>query len=302
MKFGVPISLLLHTTLIGSGLFVFTGTPTLPDQQKIIPIDIVAISAQTNIRATVKRPVIETEPVVETPTSQEEVETPIVPDPDPVPEPVPDPEPVQEPEPVSELEPEPDPAVAEEVELSDTRPDPESTEVVEAELDTGDEVEQTEVQDEAPSFDLDNLSALIDRSRDEQPSTNQQRVLQSEETLYAFADVTRSGAGAGDGLSLSETDALRSAMYKCWRIPADAKDPESLIVPVDVKLHRDGHVASVALKNSAAVNNSSNPYMVVAAENALRAVSKCAPYDFLPAERYDSWKQMTLTFRPVLSQ
>ncbi|MEP6343268.1 MAG: hypothetical protein ABJ275_08130 [Maricaulaceae bacterium] len=281
MKFGVPISLLLHTTLIGSGFFVFTGAPTLLDQQKIIPIDIVAISEQTNIQATVKRPIIEAEPIVEAPTSQEEVEAPIVPDPAPVPTP------------------DPVPVITEEVDISDTRPNQKSAEVVEAEVDP---VEETETEDEPASFDLDNLSALIDRSRDEQPSNSQQRILQSEETLYAFADVTRNAAGAGNGLSLSETDALRSAMYKCWRIPADAKDPESLIVPVDVKLHRDGHVASVNLKNSAAVNNSSNPYMVVAAENALRAVSKCAPYDFLPAERYDSWKQMTLTFRPVLSQ
>jgi len=167
-----------------------------------------------------------------------------------------------------------------------------------------DEPEDEAVKDEpeAPVFSLDDLSALIDRSRDTQPEANQQKILQSEETLYAFADVARRGAGAGDGLALSEIDALRAAMYKCWRIPADAKDPESLIIPVNVKLYRDGYVASVKLKNAGRIAGSSNPYMKIAADNALRAVSKCAPYDFLPAGRYDDWKEMNLTFRPVLSQ
>ena len=269
MKFGIPISLLLHATLISGGLFVFTGTPKLPDERKIIPIDIVSVSKETNIRAAVKRPEPKSEPEIEAQvpdTPQEPV--PVAP-----PEALPDPKPSDAVNVVPELEVE-----VEEIETKDAK------------------------QEETSSFNLDDLSALIDRSRDQQPEANQQKILQSEETLYAFAGVTRSGVGDGDSLSLSETDALRAAMYKCWRIPADAKDPESLIIPVDVKLHRDGYVASANLKNSAAVNNSSNPYMRIAAENALRAISKCAPYDFLPPDRYDGWKQMTLTFRPVLNQ
>ena len=285
MKFGIPISLLLHATLISGGLFVFKGTPKLPDEQRIIPIDIIDVSSETNIRATVKRPEVEpkVEPEIDVPAVQDVPDVPpivadpqtdtaqdaaIIPD-EPTPEPKDTVEDVTEPAPVTDGEP---------------------------------ETKEDDAVDEAPSFNLDDLSALIDRSREEEPAANQQRILQSEETLYAFADVARSGAGAQDGLSLSETDALRAAMYKCWRIPVDAKDPESLIIPVDVKLHRDGHVASVRLKNSLAINNSSNPYMKIAAENALRAISKCAPYDFLPADRYESWKQMILTFRPVLSQ
>ena len=280
MKFGIPISFLVHAAFLSGGIFFSRTPPLLPPERLIIPIDVISVTDTTNIRASVKRPEPKPEPVAE-----------------PTPEPIVEPEPAvidtpPEAESVPEVAPAPEPA-------------PPESEVV-SEAESSEEAEDLELsdeaQEEAPSFNLDDLSVLVDRSRENRPEANQQKLLQSEETLYAFADVTRRGAGAGDGLSQSEVDALRAAMYKCWRIPADALNPESLIIPVEVKLHRDGHVASVQLKNPAVIHGSSNLFMPIAADNALRAVSKCAPYDFLPANRYDNWKQMTLTFRPVLSQ
>jgi hypothetical protein len=291
MKFGIPISFTLHAVFLGGGLFLFKGTPTLPNDRAIIPIDIITIAEDTNIKAAIKRQ-------------------------EPAPEPASEPEPEPEPEiPAAELPLENTPEEAAPAAEAPLEPAPtaDSTETADptetADLRQTDEAAETTPDSEAetqpepePVFSLDDLSALIDRSRDSQRETNPQKILQSEETLYAFADVTRRSVGAGDGLALSEIDALRAAMYKCWRIPVDAKDPESLIIPVEVKLHRDGYLASAALKNAGSIYGSSNPYMKIAADNALRAVSKCAPYDFLPVDRYDSWKQMTLTFRPILTQ
>jgi len=278
MKFGIPISFTLHAVFLGGGIVLFDGTPSLPDDRAIIPVDIISVADETNIKAAIKRPepVVDPEPEPEVPTAETPLENAPI-------EAVPE-----------KATPLPQPAEETPAEAAPT-------------LDASETAEETETDntpqaEPEPAFSLDDLSALIDRSRDSQPEANQQQVLQSEETLYAFADVARRGAGAGDGLALSQIDALRAAMYKCWRIPADAKDPESLIIPVEVKLHRDGHLASAKLKNAGAIYGSSNPYMKVAADNALRAVSKCAPYDFLPADQYDGWKQMTLTFRPILSQ
>ena len=268
MKFGIPISFLLHAIMLSGGVFLFRTPPPLEAERLIIPIDIIDVAERTNIKAAVKRP-------------------------------KPEPDPKPEPEILTTEEPEPEIAPPEVT--PEALPQPESLAVKPDEDAPKDDAQKEEVK-AAPAFNLDDLSALIDRSRDSQPEANQQKLLQSEETLYAFADVARRSAGEGDGLALSEIDALRAAMYKCWRIPADAKDPESLIIPVNVKLYRDGYVASVTLKNAAFIAGSSNPYMKIAADNALRAVSKCAPYDFLPQERYDDWKEMNLTFRPVLSQ
>lgn len=284
MKFGIPISFLLHAGFLSGSIFLFRTPPPLPAERLIIPIDIINIADETNIRASVKRPEKQQD-------KQSEPDPAAEPEPLPDPAAIPAPEPEAAPAPLPEPEPDPDPT-------QDAALEPEPA----PEEPAKDSGPTPEPQAEPPVFSLDDLSALVDHSRGAQPENNQQKILQSEETLYAFANITRQGAGAGDGLALSEIDALRAAMYKCWRIPAGAKNPESLIIPVDVKLYRDGHVASVKLLDEAAIRASSNPHMAIAADNALRAVSKCSPYDFLPADRYDNWKQMSLTFRPVFSQ
>jgi len=81
-------------------------------------------------------------------------------------------------------------------------------------------------------------------------------------------------------------------------MPADAKNPEELTVQVQVKLGPKGEVEDARLTNRAGIYASDNSYLKVAAERALRAVSKCAPYDFLPEEKYSAWKDMKLNFRP----
>ena len=77
MKFGVPISLLLHAGFLSGSIFLFRTPPPLPSERLIIPIDIISVAEQTNIKASVKRP-----------------------DPDPKPEP----EPEAAPEPEAEAE------------------------------------------------------------------------------------------------------------------------------------------------------------------------------------------------------
>lgn len=153
---------------------------------------------------------------------------------------------------------------------------------------------------EKPAFNLDDMSALIDKTRAAEPETGQQQALQSEDTQYVFAENARKGVGLGTDLTMSELDALQTAMYKCWRIPLDAKNPEKLVVRVQVRLRSDGHVQSVELLDKGWIARSSDPYLQVAAQRAVSAVSKCAPYGFLPVEKYDRWKEMTLRFKPEL--
>ena len=39
-------------------------------------------------------------------------------------------------------------------------------------------------------------------------------------------------------------------------------------------------------------------YGQVSADNAIRAVLRCGPYDQLPAEKYDQWSEVQLRFTP----
>lgn len=101
------------------------------------------------------------------------------------------------------------------------------------------------------------------------------------------------GEGAAESASLK--DAIRAQFDRkdCWRSTADMPNPERLIVRVKFSLTRQG-----ALANNPQVISTVMPgdtTMQVAANNAVRAVRICMPLE-LPAESYDIWRDLTLTF------
>ncbi len=277
MQAGLPISLLLHGTVL-FGARALSGKVQPLAEGRIIPIELVTIAPETNIKAAIKAK---------------------------------KPEQIKEEQPELKLE---DPTlsaadVAEEVkEVVKDTPEPVKT----AEAIVPDEVTDEPVKDPViadkptepvpESFSLDKLAGLIDKSRETAPDKNKQVTLQSETNQYAFADNARKGAGEGTAMTLSELDALQSAMYKCWRMPADAIDPEKLLVRLNVKMLRGGLVEDVRVIDSAKSrrNAPGNPYWDVAEQRAVRAVAQCAPYDFLPDEKFNDWQNLILNFRPQL--
>ncbi|WP_026941927.1 cell envelope integrity protein TolA [Hellea balneolensis] len=278
MKLGLPISFVLHGAAIFGGMFVYSGAVKPLPETRIIPIEIVSVSETTNIRAAIRTP----KPEKITPPDMEPMtlETP--------------------------MENAPEEADAKEAPKEAEQP---TESVKEAEVKIPDEdaiprpdkvIEDVSEEPELPAFDLDKLSSMIDRSRETAPEKNQQKVLQSESNNYVFAENSRASSGAGTEMTINEMDALQSAMYKCWRMPADAKNPEKLVVRLSVKILPDGFVQDVKIIDSARQrrNDPGNPFWDVAEQRAVRAVSQCGPYDFLPAEKYSQWKDMTLNFRP----
>lgn len=267
MKFGVFISLILHGTALIGSMWVFSGHVKPVELKQYIPVDLVDISEQTNVRAAKK---------AEKPEQIKEVETPA---------------------PIEPEEPEVN-TVEKQAEL--TLPTPEPVPVIEK---VDPEVPPEPVEKpktKTSTFDLDRISALVDKSRKEQVQSTREAALQSEREDYEFARTARAEQGLGTQLTLSEIQALQSKMYRCWRVPLDATNPEELSVRVRVQLYEDGAVEKVELMDRAQILRSSDPYLKIAAERAVRAVSKCAPYDFLSAEKYSQWKDMELTFRPEL--
>ena len=140
------------------------------------------------------------------------------------------------------------------------------------------------------ALSLDQLAKLIDRSAKEPGSKFAQTAPNA-----AQGERPRVGAGAQTGLSASEIDALRARMVACWRAPIDAADPDRLVVRVRFSLRRDGSLESGP--DLLTPINRADRALVVAGENAVRAVRNCAPYD-LPQERYDQWREIIFTFDP----
>ena len=247
------------------GGFTFFAAEAKPlSEAKIVPVQILTVAPETNISAAIKPP----KPVV-----REE-----------------EPEIMTSPTPAENVE-----EVAPEIKTAPKAPPVEKVAEITPEP-------EPEPEPEKPSFDLDALSGLIDKTRETAPVANQQVALESERAQARFEDIARRAAGEGSGLTATEADLVANALYKCWRMPAAAKDAENLQVRLNVKLVLGGHVESVTLIDQAASRRLSpgNEYWDVAERGAIAAVNKCAPYDFLPEARYGIWRELILNLRPQL--
>lgn len=103
----------------------------------------------------------------------------------------------------------------------------------------------------------------------------------------------------GEKLTISEKDAIRRQFYRCWIVPAGAKDLKDLFVSIKIKLDREGNVISSKLINKNRLNES---FFRAAAESALRAVNhpECKKLK-VPEKKYKTWKEIILDFDPSQS-
>ena len=92
-------------------------------------------------------------------------------------------------------------------------------------------------------------------------------------------------------------NAVKRRMEPCWNFQAGSKKAQDIIVEIEVKLRPDGYVSDAKITNRSGLK--SDPFKLAAGESALRAVlnPSCQPY-ILPANRYDVWKDIKLTFNP----
>ncbi|MEO9613795.1 MAG: hypothetical protein ABJG86_14995 [Nitratireductor sp.] len=241
------------------------------------------------------------------------------PEPVPAPDPTPDPAPTQPdeaapaPVPATEIRPEPQPK-------QDVKPDP-APEAVAAE---SPEADAAELPDSAPAPQARptppeaQTAKAPERKDADKPKTDQARKPQSENTDNLLDDVAAllnkekpSGGGAkrsnreaslgaetkrpAEKLSRSEMDALRQRLGGCWSLPAGIVDYELLKVSVRFRLDRAGNLDGPPelIKGGA----SSGPGRT-AAESALRAVQKCAPFN-LPGDKYETWSEVIVHFDPT---
>jgi colicin import membrane protein len=140
----------------------------------------------------------------------------------------------------------------------------------------------------APKFDPKQVEALLDK-RD---ST---RLAAAGDTLNNSAAVGLPKAGA-EKISLSELDALRQRLAQLWTPPANARDPQELVVVFRIKLRPDGHIAPGPWPQL--VSSGNTPLALAARESAARALNRGQPYDMLKPEHYEQWKDIEITFDP----
>jgi colicin import membrane protein len=98
----------------------------------------------------------------------------------------------------------------------------------------------------------------------------------------------------GSKLSQNEMDALRQKLGGCWSIPAGVDDASTLKVSVRFQLDRSGQLQG---RPQVVAGGAASGPGRTAAESAVRAVQKCAPFN-LPADKYDTWAEVVVNFDP----
>ncbi|MCP5432193.1 MAG: cell envelope biogenesis protein TolA [Alphaproteobacteria bacterium] len=142
---------------------------------------------------------------------------------------------------------------------------------------------------------LDRVAALLDKMpREDQPAE------QAEDAKKASASeaiTLRTPVGKANALTLSEIDAIRAQMARCWSFPAGAAYAEELVVHVRVAFNPDGSLSGRPQILDTLKYQTGDTYFRAAADSAVRALLRCQPFT-LPPEKYDSWQSVEFTFDP----
>ena len=150
---------------------------------------------------------------------------------------------------------------------------------------------------ELANFDPTRIAALLDQ-RDEPEAV-------AVEVADALAPeppkvISRTAALQNRPLTVSEIDAFRAQIERCWSVPAGAADAENLVVALRIYLNPDGSLARAPeIVERARMDRPGQEFFRAAAESAMRAVLKCEPYGMFPAEKYDLWREIELKFDPI---
>ena len=98
-------------------------------------------------------------------------------------------------------------------------------------------------------------------------------------------------------MSMSEADALRRQLTRCWSIQAGARYAESLVVEIRLTVTPARQVSSATIVDQWRYGQ--DPHFRAAADSAMRAVRSplCNPLD-LPPDKYDLWKDIVVNFDP----
>jgi hypothetical protein len=263
MRNPVLISAAAHVVIVALALVAFPSPEELPSvPTRALPVELVTIDQVTNLKSTKKvdkpKPVEKPEP----PKPEEPVKAKAEPKPEPKPTPPPPPEKKAEVIPEKKEE-KPKPVEKKE----DKKPTPPKKEP-------------------EKKFDPSNIAALLDKVPDKAPKSTP---LESTEDFEAPA--TDDPAAA---LTMSETDALRQHVGNCWIVSGSVgnADAEKLRATVRFGLNPDGSLSGVPVIVKKSSVTGSNEF----AGSVIRAIQNCAPYDFLPADKYTSWRDNTFNF------
>ncbi|MBM3506070.1 MAG: hypothetical protein FJX65_19755 [Alphaproteobacteria bacterium] len=147
----------------------------------------------------------------------------------------------------------------------------------------------------APQFDPDKITLLLDRTRRPQAAPQPEAPKPEQQARPPEPQrPTNQARETGETMTISEMDAIRLQIERCWNVPAGARDAQNMRVRIRINLNADG-----SLNRPPEIldeGRMSDPFFRTMAESARRAVNICSPLKNLPPGKYERWREITLTF------
>ncbi len=274
MKSGLVISFAFHAAIVVLALvgLPYFKTPPEPNMSAI-PVEILPIGEMTT---TNKPPVKSAEPMPEKPPEEKPIQKEKPPTPPKV-EAVEPPKEITPPKPKVEAKPKPKPVVppppTEKLEQPEEKPKPEEK-----------PIEETQTQD---------FTNLLKNLQESDPVVEDNLPESKDAPAPAPAPV----AAFSENLTMSELDALRQQLSRCWSIQAGARYAENLVVEVRMLVDQNRRVTSATIVDQFRYGQDS--YFRAAADSAIRAINspQCETLNLNP-DKYDLWKDIVVTFDP----
>ena len=118
----------------------------------------------------------------------------------------------------------------------------------------------------------------------------------AEDLARALAEESsQPAATAGPPMTGAETSGLVFAIQECWNVPVGLENDSSNIITMGVKLKRDGTLEEEPRRLAPLSGSAAG--ILQAFDAARRALFRCQPYD-LPAEKYETWREIEIVFNP----
>ena len=135
-------------------------------------------------------------------------------------------------------------------------------------------------------FKTDSIEELLNKT-DEKPGGAKR-----SKTDKSFGAKKATG---GEKLSQDEYNALKGLIEKNWTIMPGQVTSNDIVISVTFQLDENGEiVGDLEVKGTGGEDSSRRALE----GGAKRAVMKSAPFDKLPKDKYDTWSEVTVNFRP----
>lgn len=137
------------------------------------------------------------------------------------------------------------------------------------------------------SLDLDSIAAAAPRPGPRRSSAQQ------GETRERAGPTGRTGSAGRSEETALALGAISDRVQRAWNLDCATPGFSTVRVRVTVNLNRDGSLAGEPRSD---VSTDEGGVLGVAAQRALTAVRRAAPFDTLPDDRYSEWRSVVLNF------